>query len=71
MLDLNFSFNNTHFYLICVITKCAETGRAPPAAGVILIAVKLPSGFRTESVEFVDIYCILHGIRASEVNFLP
>src|ERR1700733_11012969 len=38
-------------YLICVITRCAETGRVPPASGVIVRAVELPAGLRMVSVE--------------------
>ena len=30
---------------ICVITRCAATGWVPPASGVIVSAVELPTGF--------------------------
>ena len=38
-------------YWICVITKCAETGRVPPASGVMVSAAELPAGFRTVKTE--------------------
>lgn len=34
-------------YWIWVITRCADTGRVPPADGVIVRAAAVPSGFRT------------------------
>jgi hypothetical protein len=37
---------------ICVTTRCAETGRVPPASGVIVSAVELPAGLRTVRTEF-------------------
>ncbi len=30
------------------MTRCAETGRVPPASGVIVNAVELPAGFRVK-----------------------
>lgn len=38
-------------YPICVITGCAETGRVPPASGVMVSAVELLAGFRTVKIE--------------------
>ncbi|MDD5924220.1 MAG: hypothetical protein PUC88_05470 [Clostridia bacterium] len=40
-------------YPICVMTRCAETGRVPPASGVIVNAVELPAGFRTVRIELI------------------
>ena len=42
-------------YWICVITKCAETGRVPPANGVIVSAAAVPSGFRTVRTELITV----------------
>jgi len=43
-------------YWICKITRCAETGRVPPANGVIVSAVALPAGFLTVKTELtVDV----------------
>jgi len=39
---------------ICVITKCAETGRVPPASGVMVSAAAVPSGFRTVKTELIS-----------------
>ena len=38
-------------YPICVITRCADTGRVPPAKGVIVRAAALPAGLRTVNIE--------------------
>ena len=40
---------------ICVITRCAETGRVPPAKGVMVSAVELPAGLRTVSIELTTV----------------
>lgn len=40
-------------YNNCVITKCAETGFAPPANGVIVNAVLFPVGFLTSRIVFI------------------
>lgn len=40
---------------ICVITRCADTGRVPPARGVMVSAAALPSGLRTVRTELVDV----------------
>ena len=37
---------------ICVITKCADTGRVPPARGVMVSAAAFPVGLRTVKTEF-------------------
>ena len=39
-------------YPICTITRCADTGRVPPARGVTVSAVALPAGVRTVRIEF-------------------
>jgi hypothetical protein len=44
---------HSNSYRICVITRCAETGRVPPASGVIVRTVELPAGLRTVSVELM------------------
>ena len=38
-----------------MITKCAETGRVPPANGVIVRAAAVPSGFRTVRTELITV----------------
>jgi hypothetical protein len=40
-----------------VMTRCAETGLAPPADGVMVSAVELPKGLRTVSVESAAVVC--------------
>lgn len=51
-----------YIYAICVMTRCAETERVPPATGVMVSAVELPTGFRTVSIklttEVVTRYCL-------------
>jgi hypothetical protein len=42
-------------YWICVITRCAETGRVPPANGVMVSAVELSAGLRTVSTELTTV----------------
>ena len=42
-------------YWICVITKCAETGRGPPASGVIVSAAAAPAGFCTVKTELMTV----------------
>ena len=42
---------------IWVITKCAETGRVPPANGVMVSAVEFPAGLRTVSTELMTVVC--------------
>ena len=42
-------------YWIWVITKCAETGRVPPARGVMVSAAAVPSGFRTVKTELITV----------------
>lgn len=37
------------------MTRCAKTGRAPPASGVIVNAAALPAGFRTVRIEFTAV----------------
>ncbi len=37
------------------MTRCAETGRVPPASGVIVNAVELPAGFRTVRIELITV----------------
>ena len=40
---------------ICVITRCAEIGRVPPARGVMVNAAALPAGFRTVKIELMTV----------------
>ncbi len=42
-------------YWICVITRCAETGRVPPASGVIVSAAAVPLGFLTVKTELATV----------------
>jgi hypothetical protein len=42
-------------YWICVITRCADTERVPPAIGVMVSAVELAAGFRTVSIELITV----------------
>ena len=42
------------------MTRCAETGRVPPASGVIVNAVELPAGFRTVRIEPVTVVVPIH-----------
>ena len=42
-------------YPICVITRCADTGRGPPARGVTVSAAALPAGFRTVRTELTAV----------------
>ena len=42
-------------YWIRVITRCAETGRVPPASGVMVSAAAVPSGFRTVKTELITV----------------
>jgi hypothetical protein len=42
-------------YFNRVITKCAETGFAPPAKGVMVSEVELAEGLRTVSVELITV----------------
>lgn len=35
--------------------RCAETGRVPPASGVIVNAAALPAGFLTVKIESVTV----------------
>ena len=37
------------------MTRCAETGRVPPARGVMVSAVELPAGFRTVRMELMTV----------------
>jgi len=37
------------------MTRCAETGRVPPASGVIVIAAELPAGFRTVKIKLIAV----------------
>jgi len=37
------------------MTRCAETGRVPPASGVTVSAAALPAGFRTARIESVTV----------------
>ena len=37
----------------CVMIKCADTERVPPASGVIVKAAAVPAGLRTVRTEFV------------------
>ena len=46
-------FNMFPNYCSCMITKCAETGLAPPAKGVVVRAAALPAGFLTVNIEFI------------------
>ena len=43
------------YYDICVITRCAETGRVPPARGVMVSAAALPAGLRTVRTELTAV----------------
>lgn len=36
-----------------MITRCAETGRVPPANGVIVSVAALPAGFLTVKIELI------------------
>ena len=38
-----------------MITRCADTGRVPPARGVTVSAAAFPAGLRTVRTEFVAI----------------
>ena len=38
-----------------MMTKCAETGRVPPASGVMVNAAAVPSGFRTVKIELIEV----------------
>ena len=40
---------------ICVITRCAETGRGPPATGVMVSAAAFPAGFLTVKTELIEV----------------
>ena len=40
---------------ICVITRCADTERVPPARGVMVSAAAFPAGLRTVRTEFVAV----------------
>ena len=51
---LSFSYD----YPICVITRGADTGRVPPAKGVIVSAAALPAGLRTVKIELTDVAVI-------------
>ena len=44
---------------ICIMTRCAETGRVPPASGVIVNAAELPAEFRTVKIEFITVVVII------------
>ncbi len=50
MRSLSFFFA---LYCICRMTKCAETGRVPPAKGVMVSAAGLLAGFRTVRMELM------------------
>ena len=39
------------YYPICVIMRCADTGRVPPARGVMVSAAAFPAGLRTVRTE--------------------
>ena len=41
-----------------MITRCADTGRVPPAKGVIVSAAALPAGLRTVKIELTDVVVI-------------
>ena len=38
-----------------VITRCADTGRVPPARGVMVSAAALPAGLRTVRIELTAV----------------
>ena len=42
-------------YPICVITRCADTGRVPPARGVMVRAAAFPAGLRTVRTELTAV----------------
>ena len=37
------------------MVKCADTGRVPPASGVMVSAVVLPARLRTVKIEFIEV----------------
>ena len=43
---------------ICVITRCADTGRVPPASGVMVNAAAFPAGLRTVKTELTAVVVI-------------
>ena len=57
---------NHYEYLVMV--KCADTGFAPPANGVIVKAADSPAGLCTLIVELGDEVCIKH---VSLINEVP
>ena len=44
---------------ICVITRWADTGRVPPARGVMVSAAALPAGLRTVSTELTAVLTVV------------
>lgn len=57
-------------YPICVMTRCAETGRVPPASGVIVSAVELPAGFLTVRTELITVLIVIK-IPSAQLYSLP
>ena len=58
-------------YWICVITRCAETGRVPPASGVIVRAAAVPAGFRTVRTELMTVVSTIAILTIWEVPVIP
>ena len=50
-----------------MITRCADTGRVPPARGVTVSAAAFPAGLRTVKIEFVVVVDIIAIPTISEV----
>ena len=45
----------------------ADTGRVPPASGVIVSAVELPTGFLTVRIELIDVVCTNTAVEICDV----
>lgn len=58
---------NLKNYEYLVIVKCADTGFAPPANGVIVKATASPAGLCILNVELADTVCIKHVSLTNEV----
>jgi hypothetical protein len=51
-----------------VMARCADAGRVPPASGVIVNAVELPAGLRTDSTELA---AVVWTIAVAVISLVP